>query len=73
MKSVYAGGFNVQDFSSNWDGIPAEYMNDYTPTSEDTALITERIKRNIVEGKRDLYHYYKEKYNRQGIINRLYK
>ena len=36
-------GYNVQDFSSAWDGIPKHLMNDYTPTQKDRELLIERI------------------------------
>lgn len=36
-------GFNVQDYSGSWDGVPSHLMGDYTPTKRDKALIRERI------------------------------
>lgn len=36
-------GFKVQNYESCWDGVPSELMNDYTPTSRDVAIISERI------------------------------
>lgn len=36
-------GFNVQNYESCWNGLPASLMNDYTPTEEDIKIITERI------------------------------
>lgn len=37
-------GFNVEDYSSAWNGVPPTLMNDYTPTAHDTAIIKQRIK-----------------------------
>lgn len=35
--------FNVQDYSSAWDGIEDKFMGDYDPTISDRNLIIERI------------------------------
>lgn len=40
-------GFNVQDYSSAWDGVPEELMGDYTPTEADKELIRERIQSKL--------------------------
>jgi deoxyribonuclease (pyrimidine dimer) len=37
-------GFNVQDFSGAWDGLPTELMNDWNETKQARELIIERIK-----------------------------
>ena len=36
-------GFNVEDYSSNFDNIPSSFNNDYTPTQEERILLIERI------------------------------
>jgi deoxyribonuclease (pyrimidine dimer) len=36
-------GFNVQDNSGSFKGIPIELMNDWTPTQESVFLIKERL------------------------------
>jgi len=36
-------GFNVQDFTSAWDGVPPELMQDYTPTDRDRGIVMERL------------------------------
>ena len=36
-------GYNVQDFSSSFENIPAEFYNDYTPTKEDVEIVSKRI------------------------------
>lgn len=35
--------FNIQDYSNAWEGIPPKLMGDYTPTSYDMEIITQRI------------------------------
>ena len=46
-KDLYAEclrrGFNVQDYSTAWDGLPPELMNNYTPTPRDRKIVRERI------------------------------
>ena len=37
-------GFNVQYYGDAFDGIDLKYMNDYTPTENDSLIILERIK-----------------------------
>lgn len=37
-------GFKVQDWSSAWDNVPGELMNDYQPTEKDVQLVRERIR-----------------------------
>ena len=36
-------GYNVQNYSSAWDGIPEELMGDYITTTEARKLIEDRI------------------------------
>lgn len=36
-------GFNVQNYESAWSGVPSHLMGSYTPTPEDTKIISERI------------------------------
>ncbi len=36
-------GYNVQDYSNAWDGIPTELMQDWSPTLQDKKLIINRI------------------------------
>jgi deoxyribonuclease (pyrimidine dimer) len=36
-------GFNVQDNSGSFKGIPIELMNDWSPTQESVTLIKERL------------------------------
>lgn len=47
-RALYAEGirrgYNIQDFSGAWDGVPKSMMRDYTPTAEAIRLIEERIR-----------------------------
>jgi deoxyribonuclease (pyrimidine dimer) len=40
-------GFNVQDYSGAWVGVPPELMNDYQSTAEDRKLIEDRIRERL--------------------------
>lgn len=40
---------NVQDYSSCWDEIPENLMNDYEPTDQDIILIKSRIEERLKE------------------------
>lgn len=42
-------GFNVQDYSTAWDGIPKSLMNDYKPTTRDRKLVRDRILERLEE------------------------
>jgi len=47
-KECLSRGFNVQDYSSAWSGVPDSLMNDYQSTPEDRKLIEDRIKEKLV-------------------------
>lgn len=40
-------GYNVSNYSESWDGVPEEFLNDYTPTDKDIEIIKERIKEKL--------------------------
>ena len=42
-----ARGFNVTNYIDAWDNIPDKFMNDYSPTSNDTRIVQERINERI--------------------------
>jgi len=46
-KECLDRGYNVQDYSSAWDNIPENLMNDYLPTSEDQQLVLKRIQEKL--------------------------
>ncbi|MCK9370250.1 pyrimidine dimer DNA glycosylase/endonuclease V [Candidatus Dojkabacteria bacterium] len=46
-----ARGFNVQNYTSSWDGIPQELMNDYIPTKRDKSIIEQRINEKLLKTK----------------------
>ena len=40
-------GFNVQNYSSAWDNVPKELMNDYQPKQIDRIIIKNRINEKV--------------------------
>lgn len=61
-------GFNVQNYSDNWNYIKPEYMKDYEPTEEERKLLVERIKNRIVNGKKQYYHYYGRQISKEEAV-----
>ena len=40
-------GFNVENYSQAWCGIPKSYFGNYTPTDADREIIRQRIKERL--------------------------
>ncbi len=64
-------GFDVTNYSSNWDNIEPDYFNDYVPTEKDRILLIERITVRIMESKKPHFHYYGKQVNKQEACNLL--
>lgn len=64
-------GFNVQNYSENWNYVKSEYMNDYEPTEEERKLLAERITDRIVNGKKQYYHYYGRQVSKEEAVGIL--
>ena len=51
-------GFNVQDFSANWDRYKdTAYFSDYIPKEQDRDLVVSRIKERIGGSTKKMWHY----------------
>jgi len=61
-------GFAVQDYSSSFDHIPPVYMNDYEPTSQEHALLIDRISTRIKDSKKSKFHYCKKAISKDEAI-----
>lgn len=48
-------GFNVSNFTNNWDNIPTKFLGDWEPTEEDNRIIQERIDERLSKMKRITY------------------
>lgn len=40
-------GYNVQDYSDAWNGVPQSLMGDYTPTKHDREILLQRIEERL--------------------------
>ena len=60
-EECLARGFTVTDFSSNFDTVPTQYMNDYAPTKEETVLLEKRITERFFSSRKKQWHYRKTK------------
>ena len=61
-------GFNVQNYSENWNYVKSEYMNGYEPTQEEHQMLVERITDRIVNGKKPYYHYYGRQMSKEEAV-----
>jgi len=61
-------GFAVQDYSSSFENILPEYMNDYEPTSQEHALLIDRVSTRIKESKKSKFHYCKKAISKDEAI-----
>ena len=62
-------GFNVTDFSSNWDKWAwTEYWDYYTPTEEEYELLKQRIIDRINRSKKEVWHYYGKPITKEEAI-----
>jgi deoxyribonuclease (pyrimidine dimer) len=48
-KECKIRGYDVQDYSSCWDGIPSELMGEYEPSEKDREIILNRINIRLSE------------------------
>lgn len=70
-KECLSRGFNVEDYSNNWNDISQEDYNDYTPSIKDMYLLTDRIRERINESKKEFFHFYGRKITKQEAIDLL--
>ena len=64
-------GFNVVDYSSNWDWIKNEYpqyFNDYKPSKEEKEYLIQRISERIKCSTKTTWHFNKHVINKQDAI-----
>lgn len=71
-------GFNVTDYSGNWDDLKNNYGNllywkDYIPTVAEHTMLVKRITERIRDGKKTTYHYYGKPITREQAIELLNK
>jgi hypothetical protein len=65
-------GFNVTDFSNNWDmWVETKYWGWYKPTKEEYDLLKERIVDRINGSKKEVWYYYGKPITKEEAINLL--
>lgn len=69
-------GFNVTDFSENWDKLGGAcgnpfYWDDYAPTETERVLLVERITERIRGSKKPCFHYYGEPITKERAVEML--
>lgn len=72
-NAVQERGFNVQSYSDNFTDIAPEYWNDYAPTQQESALLTERIITRIMESNKQTWHYFGHAITKQQAVALLKK
>lgn len=54
-------GFNVEDYSGNWNGLPQCYRKEYIPTTVEREMLEKRISVRLKESSKACWHYYGER------------
>lgn len=72
-EECLARGFNVQDFSGNWDVYSNDCTLTYTQQREDDEAILDRIISNVRSSTKETYGYYGTKITREQYIINLTK
>lgn len=71
-KECKRRGFSVEDYSKNWDEIKPystnKHFKDYTPTIEESELLTKRISQRIQESNKDCFHYRRKSITKEEAI-----
>lgn len=69
-------GFNVEEYSENWlKALPLMQIyncwNNYGPTAEEKALLTNRISERILASRKPYFHYYGNAISKSDATNLL--
>lgn len=65
-------GFNVLDYSTYWNIVEdSKYWKSYKPKLKDKSLIINRIAEKIIDSKKDYFHYYGNRINKDKAIELL--
>lgn len=74
-KELYAEcckrGFTVTDYSSNFDRISLDYLNDYEPTNNERELLIKRITERLKNSPKSSWHYCGKKISKEEAIEML--
>jgi hypothetical protein len=61
-------GFNVKDYSGNWQLVPPQYCLPYITTEEEEKLLIDRISDRIINSSRSCFHYYGNKVSKRTAL-----
>lgn len=64
-------GFNVTNYSKNWFVYEDFKGVSYIPDNTDTMLVKDRIAERISDGKKEYYHYYRNKLTKEQSLKIL--
>jgi len=74
-KELYAEcckrGFTVTDYSSNFENISMDYLNDYIPTNNERELLIKRITERLKNSLKLSWHYCGKKISKEEAIEML--
>lgn len=71
-KECLRRGFNVEDYSSNWDIEEClKYNNNHIPTIDEKNLLIDRITTRINNSPKNHWHYLGERISKTDAINLL--
>ena len=74
-KELYAEcckrGFTVTDYSSNFENISMDYLNDYVPTSNEREVLIKRITERLKNSPKSSWHYCGKKISKEEAIEML--
>ena len=65
-------GFDVQDYSDNWEGIDSKYLNNHNCNLEEKKLLINRITERIMNSKKKYWHYYGKTISKEEAITLIY-
>ena len=65
-------GFKLQYRPMDWiEFMTRHMMHDYTPTEDDTRLLTDRITSSIMESPKPYFHFYRKRITKQDAVKLL--
>ena len=74
-KELYAEcckrGFTVIDYSSNFENISMDYLNDYIPTNTEKEILIKRISERLNNSPKSSWHYCGKKLSKEEAIEML--
>ena len=74
-KELYAEcckrGFTVTDYSSNFENISMDYLNDYIPTNTEKEILIKRISERLNNSPKSSWHYCGKKISKEEAIGML--